>query len=215
MVDDTTGQETLKYLKNTNKVIRRFTTQHPSSLGLHPAIYFYSEKGRYQPTAFMAWIEIVKVLERTSKFNDFIRVRESYERALIKFKNLTNQATVKYGSGSKGYKQLAGIYRKILECVQNGMVLDDISTSLKREFAYLNLDYSGDDVQSKDFSSATKSQAFLSSALSSAPKCKICGGFIHVNSISIDHVERKADGGTGDPSNAQLTHPYCNTTYKN
>ncbi|WP_372726522.1 HNH endonuclease [Nostoc sp. C057] len=32
---------------------------------------------------------------------------------------------------------------------------------------------------------------------------------------SIDHIKRKADGGLGTLENAQLTHPYCNTTYKN
>lgn len=186
---DINGQETLRYLKNTSKIIRRLTTQHPSSLGLHPAIYFYSEKGRYQPTAFMAWIEIIKDFEKRSKFKEFIEVREKYEQALMEFKNVTNQATVKYGSGSKGYKQLANIYIRILEFVRRGSELADIGVALKSEFTYLNFDYSGDEVQSMDFSSATKSQAFLSTALSCAPKCKICSGFIHTNSISIDHVE--------------------------
>lgn len=58
--DDLDGSETIAYLTNTNKIIRRLTTTHQSSLGLHPAVYFYSEKGRYQPTAFMAWVEIIK-----------------------------------------------------------------------------------------------------------------------------------------------------------
>ena len=213
--EDATGHGTLQYLKNTNNVLRRFTTQHPSSLGLHPAIYFYSEKGRYQPTAFMAWVEIVKEMESDKSFSDFIRVRDAYEQALIRFKNLTNQATVKHGSGSKGYKQLAEIYRKILVCVREGVAVDDIGKALKNEFPYLNLEFSGDAVTNVSFSAGTKSQAFLSEALASAPRCNICRGFIHVNSLSIDHIERKADGGSGDPSNAQLAHPYCNSTYKN
>ena len=32
--------------------------------------------------------------------------------------------------------------------------------------------------------------------------------------ISMDHAQRKQDGGTGSPDNAQLTHPYCNSGYK-
>ena len=52
-------------------------------------------------------------------------------------------------------------------------------------------------------------------ALSTSVRCKICGGYIHKNSISIDHKIRKEDGGGGTVENAQISHPYCNTTYKN
>ena len=67
----------------------------------------------------------------------------------------------------------------------------------------------------KSFSKNVKSEIFLRTALQSAPKCKICNGLLHQKSISIDHIIRKEDGGTGSIDNAQLTHPYCNTTYKN
>ncbi len=39
--------------------------------------------------------------------------------------------------------------------------------------------------------------------------------FWQKSSISIDHINRKADGGSGSSDNAQLTHPYCNSTIKN
>lgn len=38
---------------------------------------------------------------------------------------------------------------------------------------------------------------------------------IHFNSIFIDHIKRREDGGLGTVDNAQLTHPFCNTTIKN
>ncbi|MBH8564682.1 HNH endonuclease [Nostoc sp. CENA67] len=44
---------------------------------------------------------------------------------------------------------------------------------------------------------------------------KICGASLHINSISVDHIKRKVDGGLGTLDNAQLTHPFCNTTVKN
>ena len=37
----------------------------------------------------------------------------------------------------------------------------------------------------------------------------------HRNAISVDHIERKQDGGKATIENAQLTHPYCNTGVKN
>ena len=213
--EDEDGKETIQYLKNVNKVVRRFTTTHPSSLGLHPAVYFYSEKGRYQPTAFMAWIEIIKDFEIKNLFNNFTDIRQKLESTLIEYKYFTNQVTIKYGSGLKGYLQLKEVYEKIIELVLADVDIPEIGGKLKDTFPYLNLDFRGDKPQSKDFNENTKSEVFLTSALKNANKCKICSGYIHVKSISIDHVDRKQDGGVGVADNGQLTHPYCNTTYKN
>lgn len=52
--DDPTGQETRAFLDRCRRVVNRMSGTHPSSLGLHPAVYFYSHTGRYQPTAFFA-----------------------------------------------------------------------------------------------------------------------------------------------------------------
>lgn len=213
--EDATGQETINYLNNTNKIIRRFTTTHPSSLGLHPAVYFYSEKGRYQPTAFMAWIEMIKEFEKTNYFNKFIANREAIESALLNFKYITNQVTLKFGSGLKGYKQLKDVYSKIIDLVANKKINNEISIELKRAFPYINIDYLGEQSKTADFNKNTKSEIFISSALENASKCSICHGYIHINSISIDHIKRKQDGGIGMKDNGQITHPYCNTTYKN
>jgi len=69
--------------------------------------------------------------------------------------------------------------------------------------------------QRREFSVETKSATFLRNALQNALRCQICQGLIYSESISIDHIKRKEDGGTGQIENAQLTHPYCNTTVKN
>ncbi|MBE9105115.1 HNH endonuclease, partial [Nostoc cf. edaphicum LEGE 07299] len=71
------------------------------------------------------------------------------------------------------------------------------------------------DTQTKEFSRETKAAAFIRDALPGSPRCKICGGCLPTRLNSIDHIKRKADGGLGTLENAQLTHPYCNTTYKN
>lgn len=69
--------------------------------------------------------------------------------------------------------------------------------------------------QSTEFNTGKKSAVFIKESIASAPRCKICGGLIHRNSISIDHIERKKDGGTASIDNGQITHPYCNTGVKN
>jgi len=213
--EDTTGQETINYLKNTNKIIRRFTTTHSSSLGLHPAVYFYSEKGRYQPTAFMAWIEMIKDFEKKNFFNKFIDNREAIESTLLAFKYVTNQVTLKYGSGLKGYKQLKDVYARIINLAIDKKTENEIGIEVKSSFPYINIDYLGDQPKTPGFNQNTKSEVFISDALDKAPKCNICHGYIHVNSISIDHIKRKQEGGIGVKDNGQITHPYCNSTYKN
>lgn len=212
--DDPSGLETIKFLNGTRKVIRRFTSTHASSLGLHPAVYVYSEKGRHQPTALMAWIEIVKDLEKTNGFTTFTKHREATEKLLIRYKNLTNQVTLKHGSGAKGYKQVKELLLFILALASEGVGQEDAAERIKQKFPYLNTDYTGDPVTSPTFSQSTKSEIFISAALASAPKCGICRGYVHVKSISIDHVGRKRDGGVGEKDNGQIAHPYCNTTYK-
>ena len=45
--DDETGEETIRFLKKTKRLLFRINGTDPSSLGLHPAVYFYSITGRY------------------------------------------------------------------------------------------------------------------------------------------------------------------------
>jgi hypothetical protein len=66
----------------------------------------------------------------------------------------------------------------------------------------------------KDFTTERKSAVYLREALERALRCAICGARLHHKSIHIDHIQRKADQGPASEDNAQLTHPYCNTSYK-
>lgn len=85
-----------------------------------------------------------------------------------------------------------------------------------KEFQYLSKEVmSLDEVTSDRFSDGRKSSVFILEALKTAPRCAICGGYLHINSITIDHKKRKQDGGTGGVENGQLAHPYCNSTFKN
>ncbi|MDC4741122.1 HNH endonuclease [Acinetobacter baumannii] len=210
--DDTTGNVTVKYLENTWKVIKRLTTMDPGSLGLHPALYFYSEKGRYQPTTLMAWMEIIKSMEEKNTFKTFTEQRSKIEDVLFKYKNLTNQVSNKYGSGLKSYKYLIDLYNLFMD---NYHDIENLEKLIRKNYPYLNLEYKGDSITSSTFSSNAKSETFISQVLPTSKKCSICKAYIHVNSITIDHVIRKEDGGLGAPTNGALAHPYCNTTYKN
>jgi hypothetical protein len=65
------------------------------------------------------------------------------------------------------------------------------------------------------FSDETKSMIFVRQAINAALRCPICCGLLDPSkSISYDDITPVSLGGTGDPANAQLAHPYCNTAVK-
>lgn len=215
---DESGNETIQYLKKCKKILNRTTGTHPSSLGLHPVAYFYSSAGRYQITAFLAFLELIKDYEKKNFFPEFTSVRKDFENFIVTHKVFVKQINYKYGSGTKSYKRLKDIYNYIVEKLFQKHSIDEAVKSLIADprFNFLKPDESEiEKTLRKDFSTDVKSTSFIRDALKSPLRCKICNGLIHTNSISIDHIERKEDGGLGNPENAQLTHPFCNSTIKN
>jgi len=55
---------------------------------------------------------------------------------------------------------------------------------------------------------------FLRQADISILRCKICGGFLHKNSITVDHDNEIENGGVGNADNGYLVNPYCNSVKK-
>ncbi len=214
---DEDGSLTIQMLKRTQDMSQRITGVHPSSLGLHPAVYFYSASGRHQPTALLAIGDLLVKFGEQNKFKQFTDVRSKFEEFLIRHKNYVNQLTSKFGSGAKGYSRLRELYELILDGLWNDNNETQIEQSIMSHQVFKSLTKFDldDENNGAKFSKAVKQVAFLKDALAGAIKCKICGGYIHVNSIHFDHKEEKSAGGAATADNAQLAHPYCNTTYKN
>jgi 5-methylcytosine-specific restriction endonuclease McrA len=58
----------------------------------------------------------------------------------------------------------------------------------------------------------TKSMLYVSQAIKMGLRCPICDGLLDpTKSVSYDHKIARRKGGTGDISNAQMAHPYCNS----
>lgn len=216
--DDSNGHETIGYLEKCLKVVRRLNSVHPSSLGLHPAIYFYSKDGRHKPASFWAAIDFIQELEKNKKFNWFTDVRSNFEEFLQSYDYIIQQIVRKYRSASAAYPHITKLYFFVIELLQNNTSINDIPKKIKSnaDFSYISLNDEGsEEITSTDFSRERKSEIFLKHAIETAVRCAICDGLLHRNSITIDHIERKEDGGLGAPDNGQLAHPYCNSTYKN
>lgn len=217
IADDTNGDETLRYLVKARKVAWRINSVHPSSLGLHPIVYFYSADGRHKTASFYAITAWILEAEATNSFKDFIKVRPDFENLLLKYDYLIQDINRKYRQAIKSYIHIKDFY---IECIKNllkGLSIDDsVNEIIKtKNFSYLKVDQTKTDVTSADFSTERKSAIFIKEALTTGLRCKICRGLIHLNSITFDHIERKEDGGIGTIDNGQIAHPYCNSTIKN
>ncbi|HLC45049.1 MAG: hypothetical protein A2722_02075 [Candidatus Doudnabacteria bacterium RIFCSPHIGHO2_01_FULL_50_11] len=215
--DDVSGETTIKFLESAKKLAWRINSTHPSSLGLHPIVYFFSLDGRHKPASFFATIAFVMQLEKSNLFKVFISIRPKFEEFLLKFDYLIQQIFRKYRKVSESYEHIKDFYFAVMEELKHGKTpAVAVETLIKTpKYKYLSLQSNGDEVTSEEFTRERKSAVYIKEALSSAPKCNICGGYIHTNSITIDHKKRKEDGGIGSIENGQITHPYCNTTLKN
>jgi len=217
--DDETGEETIRMLLSVRKVSYRINSDHPSSFGLHPIVYFYSQEGKYKVTSFYAIVSLLLDLERKNAYKEFIISRERFEKLIQKYDYVIQQINRKYRSSHASYPYIKDFYFKSIILLSSDLNLteDQVISSLlsETEYSYLTLQLSQEEITKTEFTSERKSAVFIKEAMASAPKCQICQGLIHRNSISIDHIVRKSEGGLGTVDNGQITHPYCNTTFKN
>lgn len=216
--DDLAGDTTIKYLEKARKISFRINSNHASSLGLHPIVYFYSQDGRHKVASFFATVAFIMELEKTNSYLEFIKVRQSFEEFLLKYDYVIQQIVRRYRSAIASYLHIRDFYFAVIKELkrENRTIEQTVEVLSKTEkYNYLTLLAESEIITSSDFSSDRKSAVYIKDALSTAPKCKICNGYIHRNSVSIDHRTRRQDGGTGSVDNGQITHPYCNTTVKN
>jgi hypothetical protein len=216
---DQDGTKTLRYMRETLHLAQRISGTDQSSLGLHPAIYFYSVSGRHQPTAFLAIVGFMKEIEAKNALIAFTKSREQIEDFLLKYKDFINQIVGKQGGGLKPFYKLKDFYHLVFKAFRDGQDEQAVLKTLQDHprFTFLKIRPTQDpEAVSPVFKGTTKSAVYLKTALNSPrERCMICGARTHVNSISIDHIIRKEDGGIGVIDNGQLTHPFCNSTVKN
>lgn len=217
MPDDVDGGSTLQVLHKTRSLVEKVTGNSAGSLGLHPAIYFYGPSGRHSSYMFMGTMEFIArgVVNNDSEFfRKFTSIRGELEKTLIEKKDLVSTIIQRHISGRR-----TGVHASILEFVVKKLVkaeaLKDVDlvsvAGLEGKIVV-----GAPATSSTDFSDDVKSKAFIASAIKSAQRCSICDGYLDpTKSVSYDHVKEKKAGGIGDVGNCSLTHPYCNTGYKN
>ena len=155
--------------------------------------------------------------ETTNTFKNFIKVRPDFENLLLKYDYLIQEINRKYRQAISSYIFVKDFYVECIKILGNGKTVDETIAEIvkTKKFNYLKIDATKADITSAEFTTERKSAVFIKEALATGLRCSICNGLIHLNSITIDHKDRKEDGGLGSIDNGQLAHPYCNSTVKN
>lgn len=214
--DDETGDATIEVLILAKEVAGRIVGNASASLGLHPAVYFYNERGAYSRHFFLGMVKLITERVRNNDdgfFKKFTLVRRELEEFLISNKSLINQAFANVNRDARVVRvrdMLAALIEDLT--AKKEPTFESILAVMGltgRVFALQNA------VVKPAVSDDTKSAVFIKTSLQSATKCPICGGLLFpTKSVSYDHVVRVRDGGTGDADNIQMTHPYCNSGVK-
>ncbi|WP_304334604.1 HNH endonuclease, partial [Conchiformibius steedae] len=208
---------TIHYLSSLKRLVSKITGNDKGSLGLHPAIYFYNSKGKHNTTMFMGTMMLIgEKLRNNDKgfFIKFTEIRGHLESFLINNKELIIKIFPEKESNQR-YK----LYQKFLEELINR--LQDTTQSISSEeiakmLGVEKVTLIQGSVKNIDFTDEIKNETFIGQALSNAHKCPICNGYLHMEkSVQYDHIIEKSQGGMGESSNCQLTHPFCNQSYKN
>ncbi len=210
--EDVDGESTIAILKNVKKYLEVLNSAEPCSLGLHPIIYFYSKNGNFKPAIFYATFLFVKKLYLDNKMKLFTLNRAKFEDFIYKYDYIIDQINRNARSSKKSATIIAELYLEIVKKLNEKIGEEEILQYIIENYPNVKtIDDAAENMNHKNL----KNAAFISSALHNVLKCPICGGAIHTNSTSLDHIERKRDGGKDIVENTQITHPYCNTGFKN
>lgn len=212
--NDSDGSLTVSTLKSALITLNRISGNDASSLGLHPVVYFYSDRGKYLPDLFLGISYLIKgkLLNNDSGFfKKFTTNRVKIENFLNTNKALVSQILQQISSRAR-IERVADILDYLVANAELGLNIEGVASAARLKGSIVDL---REKVEGKSFSDTGKSTIMIRQALQSALRCPICFGLLEPSmSVSYDHITRKEDGGDSDDLNGQLCHPYCNTGFK-
>jgi len=213
---DDNGSLSVRYLTKVHATLARISSVHASSLGLHPALYFYNASGGFQPGSLLSFVTLFKDWD-TQEFRNFTKIRADFEAFLLTRRGMT-EAIRALGSGARSRPRVVALYKELIAGLLDGNTLEDLENQLaeRTEFAFLFNEIPEIDgklsAPGKKFARETKGAAYLRDALPRAFRCATCGGILHINAMQTGHQTHRRDGGTANINNAMMQHPFCNST---
>jgi hypothetical protein len=217
--DDPDGHETLELLKKFERMLGWIVGADAKSLGLHPAVYYYSERGRHIPVLLFgvfAYICEQVLVHNAQGLKAFTEARQLLEETLVSKKSFILQ--VLQLTQSKHRAERVNFLIKSLVQSKGALTDEEIVHAIAPHNAskIIALSDSGEGSPAGTrFSADTKSAIALKESLANALRCGICGGYLDpTRSVSFDHIVRVSEGGVGTIQNGQRVHPYCNSAVK-
>lgn len=193
----------------------------PKSLALVPALYFYTDTGRYVRSllyGLLYWLNSGSTEDVLTRKRVFSIHRAVFEQVLLDNKeDVITGITRKTGSGQEVTSQTAQYYQGLLELLVEHK--DDLDRKAFAE-GYSTLTKKLTNKASKVKISSGKSRLFTTSQKSAVvldnfffnPNCcGICGGMLDPSmDLQHDHIVEYAKGGKTLHENQRLVHPFCN-----
>lgn len=214
--DDETGDQTIEVLGKALEVVNRITGNSPGSLGLHPAVYFYTERAKYSRFLFLGVALLLAEKLRNNDdafFQKFTRARERVERFLIEQKPVIG-VILKYLGRPQRILRMRDMMQYLTDEGVAGRDVTPESLVAHLQMRGRIVEFMGTETRPQ-ITNDTRAAVLLSQSLATALVCPICRGKLHPSkSVSFDHIQRVREGGTGAPDNVQMVHPFCNTGVK-
>jgi hypothetical protein len=214
--EDENGTLTLRVLEKTLNLVKCMTGNENGSLGLHPVVYFYGPSGQHSIPLFMGIAGLIaKKLVNNDKefFYKFTKSRVELEKILISNKRLL--ATIIQNTRSvKRHEMISNLFSYLIDSINSNKIpteQDIVKNSGVTGKVITGFAESGN----TKFNDDTKSAVYIRNALKNAMRCSICDGYLDTQkSVSYDHKIPVKSGGLGVEDNCQLTHPFCNQSFK-
>ena len=215
-VDDTDGSMTVRCLEESKRVATLLCSRDASSVGLHPAIYFYSWTGQHQPILLNTITSIVCEIERGGRLEKFSKHRQVFEQFLMQNRALVNQVVRKFGSKDPEHGKLRGFYVGALDAIYAGAKGSQIAEVIRNNpvYSFLQPEETPYASASPRLSGKVKVGVAINEDLIRATPCAECQCAIPIQANSSDHKTRVADGGESSARNTGILHGYCNSAVK-
>jgi hypothetical protein len=218
---DQNGKRTAEFLRNTRTIIttisNREDTDHMRSLDLHPFVYFYSDRGKHQPVAFLATVELIASWKQESDFFNFTMYRAAFEDFLLKHKDFIQQIVRITRGQLKAVHSVKHYLQFVLKQIEAGADHNAVVSALlaQAEFEQLKVPVELTEEEEEaaagaDISVGTKSQIIIADKLNAAVRCFYCKARVSAAGISFDHKKDKKYHGKGNASNLVKAHHFCN-----
>ncbi|MCP4370632.1 MAG: DUF262 domain-containing protein [Deltaproteobacteria bacterium] len=198
------------------------SSQTQKSLSLVPALYFYTDIGRYVRSllyGFIYWLLSGNYSSILNRKRIFSAHRATFEQIIFnRQEDVVTGFGRKTGSGPEVTAQTAQYYQCVFELlvkhhsqIETDAFIEEYAEIISKLTNRRITKPKTSDRKSRFFTSKQKSVKRLRTFIESAPKCGICGGIYDpASGLQDDHILERWKGGKTIDDNQRLVHPFCN-----